>query len=142
MPSASDYTFDQLYEGLAAEHEYVIDDNTYRSFLALFGDVSLVHTSQNFANTSGFTGLVMHGAILNGFLSHFIGMCLPGQRSLELTVDIRYLKPCYLGEHLRLRGEVKQKLDSRRVAVLDVSWDSLMQQLTVARARVQVAMLG
>jgi len=59
-----------------------------------------------------------------------------------LAVDIRYLKPCYVGERLRMHGEITQKLESRRVVVMEVAWESLTQAVTVARARVQVALLA
>jgi len=141
MPSNPDCSFDQLDEGMSAERDYVIDPALYESFLNLFGDNSLVHTSEAFAARNGFREIVTHGAILNGFLSNFVGTCLPGRRSLELSVDIRYLNPCHVGDRVRVRGEVSQKLESRRALVLMVTWHNLTRDSLAARARVHVSLL-
>lgn len=142
MPSGNDYAFEDLTEGLTATAEYQITPELYAAFLRLFPDRSPVHVDEEFARANGFQGIVMHGALLNGFLSHFVGMRLPGRRSLELTVDIRYLKPSYLGDRIRLTGTIRQKLESRRVVVMDVVYQNLNQATVVGRARVQVAMLN
>ena len=39
-------------------------------------------------------------------------MIFPGRRTLELTVDIRYCDPCYLGDTVRLRARVEQLMES------------------------------
>jgi acyl dehydratase len=101
-----------------------------------------VHVDADYARNNGFEGVVMHGAILNGFLSHFVGMRLPGRRSLELTVDIRYLNPSYLGDKIRLAGTIAQKIDSRRVVVMDVKYHNESRNTVVARARVQATIMG
>jgi acyl-coenzyme A thioesterase PaaI-like protein len=41
---------------------------------------------------------------------------------LELGVDIRFLKPAHLGDVLDLEAVVKQRLESRRVVVLDFAF--------------------
>jgi acyl-coenzyme A thioesterase PaaI-like protein len=83
----------------------------------------------------------MHGAILNGFLSHFVGMRFPGGRSLELSVDMRYVRPSYLGDRVRLEGTVIQKVDSRSIVVVDLLYRNLTQNVIVARGRVQTAIM-
>ena len=148
MPSAddrspaNDFTYEELVEGHIVEQEYRIGPEMYETFLSLFPDRSPVHVDEAYARANGFRGLVMHGAILNGFLSHFVGMRLPGRRSLELAVDIRYLKPCYLGDEIRLQGTIAQKMDSRRVLVMDVIYHNRTQDVIVARARVQAAIMN
>lgn len=142
MRSDSDYSFEDLFEGYCVEQEYRITPEIYGTFLELFPDRSPVHVDDAFARANGFKGVVMHGAILNGFLSHFVGMRLPGRRSLELTVDMRYLKPSYLGDTIRLTGTIAQKIESRRAVVMDVTYSNCTQGTTVARARVQAALMG
>ncbi len=142
MPSNNSYSFEDLREGMMVEQEYTIGADVYETFLSIFPDKSPVHVEDSYAKANGFDGIVMHGAILNGFLSHFVGMCFPGRRSLELSVDMRYLKPCYMGDKVVLRGTISQKLESRRVVVLDVAYENHTQGSTAARGRVQVAIMG
>ncbi|MCZ2078812.1 MAG: hypothetical protein LC130_27925 [Bryobacterales bacterium] len=142
MPSNNSYSFEDLHEGMMVEHEYTIDTTVYETFLSIFPDKSPVHVDDGYAKANGFDGIVMHGAILNGFLSHFVGMCFPGRRSLELSVDMRYLKPCYMGDKVVLRGTISQKLESRRVVVLDLAYENRTRSYTAARGRVQVVIMA
>jgi 3-hydroxybutyryl-CoA dehydratase len=131
-------TFDQLDVGMARENDYAITLGVYEDFLRTFGDRSPIHTDAGHAKAHGFDGLVMHGAILNGFLSNFVGMVFPGRNTLELSVELRYLKPCYLGDTLRLQGKIAQKLAASSVVVLHVEYRNLTQGVLAANGRVQV----
>ena len=123
---------------MSRENDYEITRDVYDKFLDLFNDRSPVHTDIDHANAQGFSGLVMHGAVLNGFLSNFIGMVFPGANTLELSVEIRYLQPCYLGEKLRLKAVVSQKLEAMKVVVLQISYHNYSQDRLAANGRVQV----
>jgi 3-hydroxybutyryl-CoA dehydratase len=136
------YSFEEITVGLTVDHEYVIDQRVYETFLSIFPDRSPVHVDDVYARANGFSSMVMHGAILNGFLSHFIGMRFPGARSLELSVDIRYLRPSYLGDRIRLEGKVVQKVESRNVVVVDLNYHNLTQGTVVARGRVQTVIMS
>ncbi|MGH9905570.1 MAG: MaoC/PaaZ C-terminal domain-containing protein [Pyrinomonadaceae bacterium] len=141
MSYAGDYSFADLQEGMECEREYHINSTVYNAFLETFGDTSRIHVDDAYAEVNGFKGRVMHGAIFNGFLSQFIGLHFPGRRSLLLACDIRYLKPCYLGDKLRLKAKVTQKLESRRVVVLDISFYNENQDYVTARSRVKVGVI-
>jgi 3-hydroxybutyryl-CoA dehydratase len=132
-PSSRD--FDSLAVGVTESHEYLVSDELYRGFLELFDDRSPIHVDEEHARSLGFPGRVMHGAILNGFLSHFIGMKLPGARSLLHSVDLRYVQPVHLGDRVTLTGEIQQRLESQRVVVLLVTFR--VADRVVARGRVQ-----
>ena len=131
-------TFADINVGMARESDYEITPQVYRSFLDTFNDRSPVHVDEAHARSQGFEGLVMHGAILNGFLSNFIGMVFPGANTLELSVEVRFLKPCYLGDKVRMRGEVAQKLEAANVVLLHVTYQNLTQGTLAANGRVQV----
>lgn len=138
MPYVGNYTLEDIREGMEFEQEYHISPVVYESFLAAFHDRSPIHVDEVYARANGFEGHVMQGAILNGFLSEFLGIHFPGRRSLLLSSDMRYHKPCYLGERLRLKATVTKKIESKRVIVLNLVFHSETQRQIVARGRVQV----
>jgi len=132
------FSWDDLVVGIEREHEYVISEAVLEGFIALFGDRSAVHVDPDVARARGFADRVVHGSILNGFLSHFVGMVLPGHSALLLSADLRYLLPCYVGQRFRLRGKVVQKSESQRVVVLLVAFRRELDGADVAAGRVQV----
>jgi 3-hydroxybutyryl-CoA dehydratase len=132
------FRYAQISVGDRQERDYVITPETYRNFLLAFADRSPVHVDEAFARSQGFEGCVMHGAILNGFVSHFVGMYFPGRFSLLLTVDLRYSNVSYLNDSIRVDALVSQKMDARRVIVLDLGITNLTRDWLAARGRAQV----
>jgi 3-hydroxybutyryl-CoA dehydratase len=112
------FTYEDLTLGTDFRQRYIISDDVYCRFLDLFGDASPLHIDDGAARKCGFSAKLMHGAILNGFISNFVGMNFPGKRTLELGVEIRFLKPTYVGDELELEAVVKERLDARKVVVL------------------------
>ena len=131
-----DFTFDDLPLGAKFRQQYVIGEDVYQRFLDIFGDASPLHVDDRVAVSCGFSAKLMHGAILNGFISNFVGMNFTGKRTLELGVQINFVKPTYVGDVLDLEAEVKERLESRRVVVLQFRF--LRDATMVANGRVTV----
>lgn len=140
MDSAQIISYDALVVGLTRERAYVITPAVYESFLSAFDDRSPVHIDAEYARAAGFGGPVMHGAILNGFVSHFVGMVFPGANSLLLSVELRFSQPSYLGDAVLLRAKIAQRLDAHNTVVLHVSFINQTRGGTAATGRVQVKM--
>lgn len=132
------HAFEDLPEGFEEHWDYAVSPAVYEAFLRASGDESPIHVDDEAARARGFPGRVMHGGLLHAFLSHFVGMRLPGARALLLSADLRYVAPCHLGDQVRLVGRVAQRVESQRVLVLHVRFDNLTQGRAVARGRVQV----
>lgn len=125
------FTFEDLAEGVEFERQYVITHELYEKFLDLFGDASPLHVSDDVAISCGFDAKLMHGAILNGFISNFVGMNFPGKRTLELGVQINFVKPMYAGDALTLRASVKQRMEFSQVVTLQFRF--IRGSVTVAK---------
>ena len=78
-------SFESLQEGMSATHNYTISEEVYQGFLEIFDDRNPLHTDPDYARAKGFKDRIMFGGTLNGFLSHFIGMCFPGKKALLLS---------------------------------------------------------
>ena len=89
-----------MEEGSIFKFDYCVTEEIYNGFIALFKDKNPLHTDERFAKEKKFTGKVMHGAILAGFLSHFIGECLPQKNVIVHSYKINYKKPVYMNDHL------------------------------------------
>jgi 3-hydroxybutyryl-CoA dehydratase len=132
------FTYEAISQGMREKHEYACTSEVYDSFLKAFHDYSPIHVDEAYAKQRGFEGRVMHGTLLNGFLSHFVGMHFPGRNSLLLSVDLRYAQPTYLGDVIVLEAIVNQKLDANRVVVLDVIFKNQTRNCPAARGRATV----
>jgi 3-hydroxybutyryl-CoA dehydratase len=135
--------FDSILEGVKSSSKYFISKALYDGFLEHFKDTNPLHVDKKYAARHGFNGEVMHGAILNGFLSHFIGTIFPGKSSVLLSVDIRFLKPNYLEDTLVLHSTVTQIVVTQQAAiVLDFTFDNVTRGYIAARGRAHVKVLS
>eukprot|EP01037_Dinobryon_pediforme_P008328 gene8328-8414_t len=56
------------------KQNFQVTDTVYSGFILTFGDKNPLHTDETFAQEKGFKGRVMHGNILNGFISYFVAV--------------------------------------------------------------------
>ena len=99
-------------------YTFIITEDIYRGFIALFHDNNPLHTDDTFAQSKGFVQKVMHGNILNGFISYFIGECLPVKNVIIHTQEIKYHRPVYLNEALVFHAVVGNVFESVNTAEL------------------------
>jgi 3-hydroxybutyryl-CoA dehydratase len=130
------FTFEDLVAGVEFEQQYVITQDVYQKFLDLFGDASPLHISDEVAVSCGFAAKLMHGAILNGFISNFVGMHFPGKRTLEWGVEITFVKPTYVGDVLKLHATVKQRMEFNQAVTLQFRF--LREDVIVAKGLISV----
>jgi 3-hydroxybutyryl-CoA dehydratase len=138
-----DHSFEELQEGTVASRTYHLSRELYRGYLDLFGDRNPLHVDPAYARQQGFRDVVMHGGILHGCLSHFVGMCFPGRRSVLVSVDLAYLQPCYADDVIDLKAVISHRQESLRVVELGLTFHNSAAQL-VARghATVKIAAEG
>lgn len=94
---------------------FCVSEFVYTGFMDTFNDRNPLHTNEDFARTLGFTAKVMHGNILNGFLSYFIGECLPDKNVFIVSQSISYNAPVYLNDEVNLKATVTDVHESVKV---------------------------
>ena len=129
-----------MHEGVTAACRYTITPAVYEQFLATFGDVNRLHTEDEFARSRGFPERVMHGAILNGFISHFVGVHFPGDASLLHSVNTQFKSPCHLGDEILIEAVVTQVSEAVGVATMELVLTNVTRDRVAAKAKVQVGL--
>ena len=87
------------------EH-FKVTPELHAGFIALFGDRHPLHTDMDYAKARGFSSVVMHGNILNGFLSYFVGERFPEREVMILSQQIKFARPVYMNDQLTLEVEI------------------------------------
>jgi 3-hydroxybutyryl-CoA dehydratase len=101
-----------MKKGDKFEIDFIITNQVYDLFVSTFNDKNPLHISDEFAKQNGFKSKVMHGNILNGFVSYFVGECLPIKNVIIQTQEIKYFKPSYLNDNLKYEAEICDVFDS------------------------------
>src|SRR4030095_5652626 len=110
----------EFSKGDQFEVDYQVTQKIYEGFIELFDDHNPLHIDAEYAKTKRFSGRVMHGAILNGFLSNLIGERLPIKNVIVLSYKIAFTKPVYLEDKLKLIATVADVFES--VGAVDLSY--------------------
>jgi 3-oxoacyl-[acyl-carrier protein] reductase len=112
-------SFNAIEVGTSAvwSHEIIADE--VDTFARLSGDWNPLHMEDEFARRQGFAGRVVHGMLINAFISRVLGMDLPGPGVLWLSQSTRFLQPLYIGSRIEVTITVKHKSESTRSLVLE-----------------------
>ncbi|MBL1221986.1 hypothetical protein JET18_14120 [Chryseobacterium sp. L7] len=126
-----------LQENQAFKHQFRVDDHVYNGFISVFEDRNVLHTDEEFAKNKGFQSKVMHGNILNGFLSYFIGELLPTDDVMILSQTINFKNPVYLNDVLNFEAVITDQSEAVRVNTF--AFKFINENLkTVASGKIQI----
>lgn len=119
---------------------YKVTNHVYDGFISTFNDQNPLHVNESFAKEKGFNGKVMHGAILNGFLSNFIGEQLPVKNVIVQTYKIAFLKPVYLNDKLLLKVTIADVFESVNCIILIYVFEN-ESEIIVAKGEISIGLI-
>lgn len=136
--------FQELVEkSQAIEVTYHVTPEVYYGFQRISNDYNPLHTDEAFAKSKGFPERVMYGNILNGFVSHFVGMALPSRDVMIQTQDIQFRKPVYLNDTILLKAEIETVSDAVEIINYKLKFYRVAEtkNVLVASGHVQIGIL-
>ena len=105
------YQYDEIKIGMEEKFQIEITEQMLDVFCTLTGDENPLHCDEEYAKEKGKKGRVAYGMLTASFLSTLAGMYLPGEKSLIRSVEVKFLKPVYIGDVLEIKGVVEEKHD-------------------------------
>ncbi len=119
---------------------FVVTKALFEGFIGLFGDRNPLHVDDAFATAKGFRGKVMHGNILGGFLSYFIGECLPTKDVIIHSQEIQYKRAVYLNDVLAFEAKVVEVYESVEAVEFKFIFRN-MEDKIVSKGIIQIGLL-
>ena len=119
---------------------FAVNESVYNGFLHIFKDTNPLHTNEQFAAEYGFSGRVMYGNILNGFLSYFIGVCLPVKNVIIHSQDIQFKNPVYLNDQLSFEATITGVYESVNAVEFKFNFRNPESKI-VAKGNIQIGLL-
>jgi len=119
---------------------FLVSENIYKGFISIFKDKNPLHTNREFAIEKGFRNIVVHGNILNGFLSYFIGERLPFKNVIIHKQEIKYHRPVYINDKLSFYAEVMNIFDELNVIEVKFFFNN-QDCLKVASGKFQIGVI-
>ena len=123
------------------EHTFKVSDEVYEGFIDVFKDTNPLHTDEAFARAKGFKGRVMHGNILNGFLSYFLGECLPDKNVIIHSQEIQFKNAVYLNDELSFEAKVIGVFESVNAIEFKFVFKNIDNKV-VSKGQIQIGLLA
>ncbi len=138
------YGLADITPGMKAFFEKTITAEMEDAFRKISGDENPLHCDDDFAmriSDGKYQKHVSFGMLTAAFYSTMAGMYLPGENSLIHSFEeLSFLKPVFVGDILRLEGEVIDKQEELRLIRLKVTIRNQDNQL-VSRAKMKVLVM-
>lgn len=111
--------FDSVKEGDQQSLVKLITETDIRRFVELTGDDNPLHVDANYASTTAFKEIVVHGMLGASFISTVIGTKLPGPGALWVSQAMDFNLPVRLGDTITVTCTVLRKHLRDRLLELD-----------------------
>src|SRR5471030_2966431 len=106
------------------------------AFSQLSGDRNPLHTSAEYARSTDYGQPIVHGAFLVALVSRVLGMHIPGERSVILSLSVRFPKPLFYPARVQVTGTLKHFNAERGTGAVHVAITDLARRWTVLESEV------
>ena len=77
-------------------------------------DVNPLHLNEEYAKTTMFKGRIAHGMIGAGLISAVLGTKLPGQGTIYLSQNLKFIAPVKIGDTITAKVEIIELTDAKK----------------------------
>lgn len=88
------------------------------AFADASGDFNPLHFDDEYAQRSIFGKRIAHGILIAGIISSVLGGELPGLGTIFVQLEIKFLKPVFLGDTVTATATVMEIINPKRVRLL------------------------
>jgi len=96
----------ELSVGDETEFNIYFNQDIHERFKREYQDTSLVHNDDLFAQKAGFKEKIAYGFNIISYFSRFYGNYLPGGSSICLKQSVKFIKPIYLNDTIKISGKI------------------------------------
>lgn len=135
------YAFEDIREGMTETFSKQITSEMEDSFRTITGDYNPLHIDDSYAKQIGdYKQHVAFGMLTASLYSTMAGMYIPGKYSLIHSIEIKFLKPVYMGDVLTVMGTVAEKQENLKLLRLKVRIEN-QNRKCVSKADMKVLVL-
>lgn len=100
--------------GQTASMSKTISESDIYMFAGLTGDFNPAHVNAVEAQKNIFGERIAHGILVTGLISAVIGMKLPGEGTIYMEQDVRFLKPVMIGDTVTAEATIEEIVNDKK----------------------------
>lgn len=105
---------------MEVSEQFEINEALVGAFAALTGDNNPIHLDAAFAKNTIFGRPIAHGMLISSFFSRMIAESYPGPGSIYLAQNIRFLKPCFVGDTITVSIILNEKTEDEKKTIFQL----------------------
>ena len=130
--------FEELSVGQTAQRTVKFTAEAVEAFARLTGDCNPVHLDDAYAAGTLFKKRIVHGMLVAGLFSAIIGMDLPGEGSVYLGQELKFVKPVYIGDQVTATVCIVEIMqEKKRILLETVAVNQNGEEVLTGRATVK-----
>jgi 3-hydroxybutyryl-CoA dehydratase len=133
----NEYLFEDIEVGSKESFTAYVTEEMMSSFAEVSGDYNPLHIDEVFAKENGFNSKVVFGMLTSSLYSRLVGMNLPGKHALLQGIELSFRKPVYVGDCLKVTGEVVYKNDAYKQLEIKAMIEN-QEEVIVSKAKIKV----
>lgn len=118
--------------GQSFQKDFFISEELGRSFAQISGDFNPVHLDEEYARGTMFGKRIAHGMLLGSYISGVLGNDFPGEGTIYLKQDMKFMKPVYYGDTITISVTVLEMDDARNRMTLETNCYNQASDLVLA----------
>lgn len=107
--------YEEINVGDTAFFEKTISESDVYSFAGITGDFNAIHINDEYAKKSLFKKRIAHGLFAGSLFSTVFGMKLPGEGSIYISQEFRFVRPVYIGDTIKASVILTDKMEKNKV---------------------------
>lgn len=118
--------------GQSFQKDFFISEELGQSFAQISGDFNPVHLDEEYAKGTMFGKRIAHGMLLGSYISGVLGNDFPGEGTIYLKQDMKFMKPVYYGDTITISVTVLEMDDARNRMTLETNCYNQGSELVLA----------
>ncbi|MEG0070044.1 MaoC family dehydratase [Cetobacterium sp.] len=110
--------FSELKIGMKDSVSKTITETDIILFAGITTDVNPAHLNEEYAKTTMFKHRIAHGMLGAGLISATLGTRLPGEGSIYLGQELKFLAPVYAGDTITATVEIIELIPEKNRIIL------------------------
>ena len=111
--------FEDIKTGMKASVRKTITEADVILYSGITLDINPAHLDEEYAKSTMFKHRIAHGMLTAGLISAVIGTKLPGEGSIYMGQDMKFVAPVYFGDTIEATVEVVEVVSDRNIVFLE-----------------------
>ncbi len=131
---------ERFHIGDKATYSKKITEKDVLTFADVTGDDNPVHTNRDYAEKSVFKKQIAHGGLISALFSTVLGTKLPGEGTIYMEQDSRFVRPVYFGDIITAEVEVSEVIaEKKRLVLKTTAYNQNHEAVVIGHALVMVS---